>query len=126
MAHGDPMVAGIQVDYQVFDRYHLEEPYPPGGIRIFVFYGGQGCRFAFHRRIERLLAAGEPVIDITIGSQRIAFDGIHAVLFCKVGDIGDDIPVSHVLGNIHMGNCLQGLPRRHTPCRSQSQRQKQQ
>jgi hypothetical protein len=58
--------------------------------------------FGFHGRIERLLAAGELVVDAAIGAQRVAFNGVEAVLLGKVGDVRDDVPAAHVSGQVHV------------------------
>jgi len=107
MTDDRPLVGVVEIDDQVLGGDDLKKGNPPFGIGLVV---KDDCPSAdlFLGGSERTLSEGENIVDIAVRALLVSFDGIDAVFFGEVGNIGDHSPVAHVAGEIDFFDCLKG------------------
>jgi hypothetical protein len=107
MTDDRPLVGVVEIDDEILGGDDFKKGDPPLGIGVVV---KDDCPSAdlFLGGVKRTLSEGENVVDGAVGALLVSFDGIDAVFFGEVGNIGDHSPVAHVAGEIDFFDSLKG------------------
>ena len=107
MTDDRPLVGVVEIDDEVLGGDDFKKGNPPFGIGLVVKDDGPSADL-FLGGVKRTLSEGENIVDVAVGPLLVSFDGIDAVFFGEVGNIGDHSPVAHVAGEIDFFDRLKG------------------
>ena len=107
MADDRPLVGQVEIDDEVLGGDDFKKGDPPFGIGL-VVEDHSPCPDLFLGRGEGSLSKSENIVDGPIRPLAVSFDGIDAVLFGEVRNIGDHPPVAHIAVEIDFLDSMKG------------------
>lgn len=111
VADDAPLVIFVEVDDEVGGSKGPDELDAPFGVGGFVVDPGDAIP-GLEWGVEGAFAEEEDVVHFAIGAEGVAVEGADFAFFEGVGDVGENVPVAHVAGEVDVGDGFEGGKRR--------------